>query len=518
MMARPMILTALLSTLVVGCGAAARVPLPEPLPDAPDHREDTVIAMMSAPPPAPTSRERIVAQIDSILGLHEFRSARWGVLVVHPERGDTLYSRDADKLFMPASNQKLVVGAAALRILGPDFRFTTTFAASGPVRGGALEGDLVVHGRGDPTFSARERGDALAPFREFADSLWARGVRRITGRVVAGDSVFAWPTMGYGLAWENLRTRFGAPVSDLMFNESSSTLAVTAGARAGAPVTAVVRPAVGYPRVRVTAVTLPARQPDAVPADTLALEYRPNEVVVSGGLPLRETRTVDLVHGDPRAGFLAALRTALAARGIAVGDVRQPVRPARDTLFVYHSAPLSEISALLQKPSQNQTAEVLKRTLGLELTGVGAPDSGRRVLEHDLLAMGAEEDGFVVGDASGLSRYSFLTPETIVRLLNVMREDSVFVASLPLMGVEGTLQNRLRTTAAAGRGRAKTGSISNGAALSGYLPTADGEPLLFSILANNWIVETRDVVAAIDSIVAVLASISYRELVASTPR
>lgn len=511
-----MLLPALAVALVLGCGAAARTPLPEPLPDPPEQREDTVVALAAAP--LPSSREHLVAQIDSILAQPEFRSARWGVLVVHPERGDTLYSRDANKLFMPASNQKLVIGAAALRLLGPDFRFTTTFAAAGPIRGGVLEGDLVVHGRGDPSFSARVHGDALAPFRELSDSLSARGIRRITGRVIAGDSVFAWPTMGYGLAWENLRTRFGAPVSDLMFNESHSTLTVRAGARIGAPVTAAAQPAVGYPRVRVTALTLPARRGDATPGDTLAVEYRGSEVVVSGGLPLRETRALDLVHEDPRAGFLAALRTALAARRITVGDVHQPPRPARDTLFVYQSAPLSDISALLQKPSQNQTAEVLKRTLGLELTGVGAPDSGRRVMEHELLAMGAEEDGFVVGDAAGLSRYSFLTPETIVRLLNVMRHDSVFVASLPLIGAEGTLQNRMRSSAAAGRGRAKTGTISNGAALSGYLRTADDEQLLFSILANNWIVETRDVLVAIDAVVDVLASIRYRELVASSPR
>lgn len=510
-----MLLPTIAATLVLGCGAAGRAPLPEPLPDPPEHREDTVIALAAAP--QPVSRERLVARIDSILALPEFRSARWGVLVVHPERGDTLYARDADKLFMPASNQKLVVGAAALRLLGPDFRFTTTFAASGPVRGGVLEGDLVVHGRGDPTFSTRVRGDALAPFRDLADSLSARGIRRITGRVVVGDSVFAWPTMGYGVAWENLRTRFGAPVSDLMFDESSSTVTITAGARAGAAVTALVLPAVGYPRVRVTAATLPASSAGTMATDTLAIEYRADEIVVSGGLPVRETRTLTLVHQDPRAAFLAALRTALAARAINVGDVRQSPRPARDTLFVYQSAPLSEISALLQKPSQNQTAEVLKRTLALELTGVGAPDSGRRVLEADLLAMGAEEDGFVIGDAAGMSRYNFLTPETIVRLLNVMRDDSVFVTSLPLIGVEGTLQNRLRSSAAAGRGRAKTGSISNGAALSGYLRTADDEQLLFSILANNWIVESRDVLVAIDAVVNVLAGIRYRELAASSP-
>jgi serine-type D-Ala-D-Ala carboxypeptidase/endopeptidase (penicillin-binding protein 4) len=494
-----------LSTLA-GC-ATATAAVEEPVV-AP---ADTVIAT------APLDRGQITARIDSVLAAPEFRNARWGVLVVHPERGDTLYSRDAGRLFLPASNQKLVTGAVALRLLGPGFRFTTSFAASGPVVNGELRGDLVIHGRGDPTFSTRARGDAFAALRDMADSLAARGVRRIAGRVVVGDTVFLWPPLGYGLAWENLRTRFGAPVADLMFDEASSRVTVRAGARAGAPATIAVQPAIGYPRLRVTAVTGSSREAAAGTADTITIHYLPEEVVVGGVIPLGATRAMDLVHQDPRAGFLAALQTALARRGIVVGNATLAAAPARDTLFTYRSAPLREVSALMQKPSQNQIAEVLLRTIGLELTGVGAPDSGRRVMSDDLLALGAEEDGFIIGDASGLSRYSFLTPETIIRLLHEMRTDAAFVASLPLIGVEGTLAGRMRRSAAAGRGRAKTGTISNGVALSGYLETADGEPLLFSILANNWSVPSRDVERTIDAVVDVLASVRYRNLTAPAP-
>ncbi len=479
------------------------------MPETAEEAPDTPRALIAV-----DQRAELQTRIDSLLDAPAFRNARWGVLVVHPERGDTLYSRDAGKLFLPASNQKLVTGAVALRRLGAEYRFTTTVVANGVVRAGELRGNLVVHGTGDPTFSSRARGDALTPFLELSDSLRVRGIRRITGAVLAGDSLFLWPTRGYGMAWENLRSRFGAPVADLMFDEGSSRLSVRAGARTGAPVTAVLTPSIGYPRVRFAAITLPARSGDAPPGDTLRLEYDGEEVVLRGGIPLGEAANLDVIHPDPRLAFVAALRTALAQRQIVVAGVRQ--RSVRsDTLFSFRSIPLSELSALLQKPSQNQIAEVLKRMLAFEATGLAASDSGRTVLGDGLLELGAEPDGFIIGDASGMSRYNFLSPETIVRLLHAMRNDSVFVQSLPALGREGTLASRFRGSAAEGSGRAKTGSISNGITLSGYLQSADGQPLLFSIMANNFSAPDAEVVRTIDAVVLLLATMHYAKTAAA---
>ena len=113
--------------------------------------------------------------IDSMVNAREFRNAHWGILIVDPAKGDTLYSHNASKLFMPASNMKLLTGSTALTQLGADFRYRTTIATTGAVRDGVLEGDLLVFGCGDPTVSDHMGRDAMLGLAEIADSLAALG-------------------------------------------------------------------------------------------------------------------------------------------------------------------------------------------------------------------------------------------------------------------------------------------------------------------------------------------------------
>jgi serine-type D-Ala-D-Ala carboxypeptidase/endopeptidase (penicillin-binding protein 4) len=143
-------------------------------------------------------RARLRAAIDSMVLQPEFRNAQFGVLVVDPETGDTLYSRNAGKLFLPASNMKIVTGATSLVQLGPDFTFRTDFAADGPVAGDTLHGALIVTGRGDPSISDHMRGSALTPLLAVADSLRAHGVVAIMDGIHAGPDVFPDTTIGFG--------------------------------------------------------------------------------------------------------------------------------------------------------------------------------------------------------------------------------------------------------------------------------------------------------------------------------
>ena len=147
--------------LAIACGHPPVQPVVSPAP-----------AVM-APPVAPDPRVALRAGIDSMLGDARFRSAIWGVLIVDPAHHDTIYSRNADKLFLPASNMKVVTASVALTELGPDFHFRTTFATRGAVRDGVLHGDLVVIGRGDPTVSDHMMRDAMIPLRAAAESLAA---------------------------------------------------------------------------------------------------------------------------------------------------------------------------------------------------------------------------------------------------------------------------------------------------------------------------------------------------------
>src|SRR5215207_575553 len=247
----------------------------------------------AAPSAADAAERARVAQaelrhaLDSMISAPQFRNAHWGVLIVNPRTGDTLYSHNAGKLFLPASNQKILTGAVALAQLGPDFRFRTTFAArrtaapAGPgadggtaplVANGDLHGDLVVIGRGDPTVSDNVFGDAMAPLRAAADSLAARGVRRVAGRLVRGGDAFPDANYGFGWAWDDFDFAYSAGVDELLFNEGFSRVTVRGGARAGDTPTATVAPGGVYPYVSVAAVTVappvPAGAGDLPPGDT----------------------------------------------------------------------------------------------------------------------------------------------------------------------------------------------------------------------------------------------------------
>src|ERR1051325_3103284 len=140
----------------------------------------------TSPSGAPSSRFALRQFIDSLIDVPEFRSTHWGLLIVDPARGDTLYSRNADNLFMPASNMKLLTGTTALVQLGADYRWSTSMLTRGSVRDSVLTGELIVRGNGDPSMSAHmQKGDALAPLRALADSLRAHGITRIHGALVA---------------------------------------------------------------------------------------------------------------------------------------------------------------------------------------------------------------------------------------------------------------------------------------------------------------------------------------------
>src|SRR6476620_9745871 len=150
--------------------------------------------------------------IDSMSDAPEFSNAHWGILIVDPERGDTLYSRNAGKLFMPASNMKILTSATALTQLGPDYRYRTSFAARGPISSGTLTGDLVVVGRGDPSVSDHMLRDAMVPLRAIADSIVARGIHHVTGRVAAVGDRFPGSELGFGWSYDDFEDSYSAPI------------------------------------------------------------------------------------------------------------------------------------------------------------------------------------------------------------------------------------------------------------------------------------------------------------------
>ena len=472
--------------------------------------------------PLRSPREALAFSIDSMVDAPQFRNAHFGILIVDPARNDTLYSRNAGKLFMPASNMKIITGSVALKLLGPDFRFRTAFVGDAPVAAGVLKGNLIVEGRGDPSISdAMRRGDttvapefrtnAMTAMRELADSLAARGIKRIDGRLLRGRDVFSDSPWGYAWGYDQFEEPYSAGVDELFFNEGFTRVLVKAGARAGDPPTAVTMPAKTFPVIRNVATTALR-----APGDTTRWRVRVEHdtigpgLMVSGMIAPGDSTVVNIAYRDQNAAYLAAFREALQERGIVVGGATLAGVGRSDTLFTVQSPPLSEILKRFEKPSQNQIGEILLKTIGLERADTGTAARGRMVVRDQLLEWGVDSMGFVVRDGSGLSRHDYLSPETIVHVLTTMSRDStfqVFYDALPVMGVDGTLERRMRGTAAAGNIRAKTGSIDRARSISGYVTTADGTRLIFSLLSNNWTTPARMVDEVNNAIVLRLATL-----------
>ncbi|MFI5278939.1 MAG: D-alanyl-D-alanine carboxypeptidase/D-alanyl-D-alanine-endopeptidase [Gemmatimonadales bacterium] len=485
-------------------------------------------------PVAPEIRS-LAAELDSSFDGPEFARAQWGVVVQSATNGQVLYRRNAARLFMPASNQKILTGSVALARLGADFRWRTVVLARGARHGDTLSGDLVVVGHGDPALSqhASATGDILSPLRPWADSLKARGIRVITGRVVGDASWFQGPVLGEGWMWDDLQDSYSAPVGALQFNEGFAVIDVTPGTNPGDSAHIRLWPE-GAPLRVFTQVTTAPRDSNIRDVH-YARAFYTDSVLLSGRLSVGHApMQFEAAVTDPTRYFEDALTQALREAGISVLGPRLPpaqtivpvsplavlpapgatttgtlLPPPPDTLFSWQSPRLDSVLTLLEKPSQNQIAEALLRTLGGVVKNVASVDSGRAVIKETLTGWGIPEDSYVYIDGSGLSRYNYVAPEALAQALTAISRNADFTAfynALPIAGVDGSIDQRLRGTAAQGNAHAKTGSIANVRSLSGYVTTLDGERLVFVLLCNHFTVGRRVVERVQDHVVERLAN------------
>jgi D-alanyl-D-alanine carboxypeptidase/D-alanyl-D-alanine-endopeptidase (penicillin-binding protein 4) len=453
-------------------------------------------------------------RIDAVLARAELRRAHVGVEVWDPIARRVLYAREAEKLFVPASNLKLVVTATAARMLGPTYRWRTGVYGAGPVVDGTLRGDLVLFGRGDPTFSARYGASRTAGFEALADSLRAHGIRRVSGSVVGDESWWDGEhTRGewqqYDLLWW-----YGAPVSALAFNDNSVDFRIDPGAAVGQPARISWQPQSAYVRVQNRTRTVARGQ-----AQTLDLMRgpQPGSIVAYGETPLGAGLRTEAFAVDDAARYAATVfREVLIARGIAVdgaevrvnGDASRAPAPSAAALAERLSPPLPEVVAPILLRSQNWIAEQLLKTVGRELRGSGSWDAGLAVEREFLLReVGVDSTAFRLHDASGLSAENLITPHAFVQLLDYVRRtpaEAMVRAGMPVSGQPGSLQARFGDLP--GRVRAKTGYIGNVDSLSGYATLADGREVVFSIIVNGSGLSSPRVRSAIDDVVREIAA------------
>jgi D-alanyl-D-alanine carboxypeptidase/D-alanyl-D-alanine-endopeptidase (penicillin-binding protein 4) len=445
--------------------------------------------------------------------------AQWGVDIRSVDRGAPIFSLNAGKLMMPASNMKILTLATAAEVLGWDARMTTTLEASAPVEGGVLRGDLFVRGGGDPTINTRNgRGEAV--FSEWANALKAAGISSIGGRVIGDDQVFDDEGIGGGWAWDYLQYGYAAPVGALQYNEDVAALIVSPAAAAGEP--AILQLSAG------SGLTLLNRVITGVSEAPESIDYRRHldqpvlEVsgtIPRGGKPV--TRAVAVVN--PTVFFAQSLKDALIAQGITVAGAAADLddvaaepglRAEKRVLASTESPPVREFAMVLMKVSQNLYAETLLKAAGRAVGGLGTTAAGRQAATATLTAWGIPGEAYVIADGSGLSRYNYVSAAAISTILERMHRDpkhrDALLATLPIAGKEGTLSNRMRSSLAEGNAVAKTGSIANVRSLSGFVRTRDGEVMVFTILANHFVVPAATVNWIADLAVEVLAGYTRR--------
>ena len=460
-----------------------------------------------------------MSDLDRIFGAPVMQQGIWGVEVKSLDSGRILYARNPRTLMMPASNMKILTLAAAAETLGWDYRFKTTLESAGAVDGGVLHGDLVVHGTGDPTINTRDLRD-VAVFDGWAAALKAAGITAIEGNVVGDDTSFDGRRLGQGWSWDYLQDGYAAPIGALEYDEDVATLTIRPGTRAGDAATLELPPGTGLGLVHHVATGEAGSKTEISverPAGAAWLE-------VSGAIAADAAMvTRQVAVANPTLYFAHALLRGLVERGIQVRGLPVEIQRwegrisalPRRVLVETQSPPLRDIATTMMKVSQNLYAETLLKAVGAARSGaVGSAGSGIGAARDLFAAWQIAPGTYVQVDGSGLSRYDYVTADMVVSLLERMYRDprhrDAFLATLPVAGRDGTIASRFKHTRAEGNASAKTGSISNVRALSGYVRSKDGETLAFSILANSFTIPAATVNYVADVAVERLANHSSR--------
>jgi D-alanyl-D-alanine carboxypeptidase/D-alanyl-D-alanine-endopeptidase (penicillin-binding protein 4) len=367
---------------------------------------------------------------------------------------------------------------------------------------------LIVTSDGDPTINPRHpvRWGALD---DWAKQLADRGVRRVAGAIIGDDNAFAEPGWGLGWSWDDIPLGYGAPVGALQYNESQVEVDVLPGVMPGSRAFVDLSPASSGLGVDHEVTTGPDGSETRIVVDRML----GSAVVTVRGLiaPNDKTRAAVAV-ANPTQQFVNALRVALELRGIVVDgpsldidELPEPPPMTNATLLIEdRSPPLTDIVGVTLKFSRNIYAETLLRSLATDHPRTA--EAGLQVLRDTLLSWGIPNEGYLARDGSGLSRYDWISADTIAKLLVHVAKDpklaDQFRLTLAVPGENGTLETRMVNTPLQTRVWAKTGSMSQVRSMSGYLTTLEGEPLVFSIIVNGFRVPGRDIDAVMDRALA----------------
>ncbi len=436
-----------------------------------------------------------------------------GISVIQISTGKPLYHRNEDRLFLPASNMKILTSALAMTRLGADYRFTTRVMLE-------PSGDVAIIGSGDPSISGRvfpydrDLGAplSLAPIEDLADQIVKSGVKRIAGDIVGDDRLYPWAPYAPSWTLDDEVREFGAPVSALSLNENTLMLLIHPGAHSGDPATISLSPALEYFAIDNRLITVAS---NASPSVRISRPHGRRQIELWGSVPaghatIGETIAID----DPALYAATALYDALTRRGISITGgpvarhraVFEDDSPAAGTMVASRtSPPIGTLLQVMDKISQNLFAELMLREVGRVSRHSGTRESGIEELAAMLGETGAGKDDARLEDGSGLARNVMVAPRLLTRVLvymhSIPKYRDAWVALLPVGGEDGTLKRRFADKPGI---RAKTGSLARAISLAGYAESKTYGTLAFSILVNDFAASQSDVRAWVDKIAMTL--------------
>ena len=427
---------------------------------------------------AQTANDQYAASVASLLNGNASKKDKLGIVVKSLTTGKTIYQHNPEKMYIPASNEKIITSVSAQSLLGPDYRFKTEFFSGGGISNGVLHGGLYIKGYGDPTLSEGHLGYIVFQLK-------SRGVKEIKGKIVADDSFFGGNKYAQGWKAEWKDDFYSPAISALSFNYNIIELKVYA-AKTGSSPAVQIEPKGSNIKVINKAVTSGKK-------GALKTEWKDDQtIILSGRVRPKATVTLKIPVLNPTVFTANVIKNALEEAGIIVSGpvVTDNVPRWASIIYTHYSDPLSQVVTEYNKNSVNIIGENLMKTMGAQFKGIpGTWEKGSLVISEFLNRAGIN-NGFKIVDGSGLSLLNRVTPETLTDVLSYAYQDKLiaadFIDSLPIAGVDGTLKKRFRQSHIQGRVKAKTGYLNNVRALSGYVFTKSGEVLVFSILSNGF--------------------------------
>lgn len=440
---------------------------------------------------------KLSAALDEVLSDPTVTAGHTSVQVRDAADGTELYNRTADDPMKPASNNKLITGAAAMDGLGSDFRFHTDVLATADGHRGTLDGDLTLKGYGDPT-------SLESDYQALARDIKKSGVRHVTGNVVADSSYFDAEQFNPHWNVADMPYYYSAEISGLTIGpnadfDSGTVIVNYAAGKAGEPASTTITPASAAPYLNIINQTTTGA---ADSENTFDFDREPgtNNITVSGNVPAGDSDKEWVTVSKPQLLAATVFRSALEAEGITVdGTTVEGVAERRSRVLARdESMPLGEMMTPYMKLSNNMHAEHLVKTLGVQAakeagkTEQGNWSNGTAAVRNFLASKDLDTDGFRNVDGSGLAHDNRISPQLLTDALIEFQSEpwfDTYYNSLPIAGnpdriVGGTLKSRMGDTPAANNLHGKTGSLNGVTALSGYVTGADGRKYVFSMLSE----------------------------------